>query len=42
VVIELDDLCFLAEDESKRAPDVADVERLVIRVEKQYDAFHIP
>ena len=42
VMVVLDDLCLLAEDESKRPSDIADVEGLVIRVKKQYDAIHIP
>jgi hypothetical protein len=39
-MVVLDDLCLLAEDETKRPPYIADVEWLVVRVEKKYDAVH--
>jgi hypothetical protein len=42
VVVVLDDFGLLAEHESKRPSDIADVERLVVRVEKEYCAFHSP
>ena len=40
VMVVLDDLGLLTEDQPKSAPDVADVQGLVIRVQKQYSAIH--
>src|SRR5689334_18982993 len=40
VVVVLDDLGLLSEDEAEGAPDVADVQRLVIGIEQQYRAIH--
>ena len=41
-VVVLQHLGLLTEDQAKRSTQIADVERLVIRVQQQDDAVHCP
>jgi hypothetical protein len=40
VVVVLDHFRLFTEDEAERTPDVTDIQGLVIRIQKEYDAVH--